>query len=231
MTEVQLPLSLRLDTDASFDNYYAPLGAELAVQALHNLAEGRGDKWVYLHAEVGRSHLLQACALKADSCGQLTRYIPLAELRDVEPSALLEGCEELDLLCLDDIDAVIGDPAWERILFNCYNGMLACSGRLLVSSSKAISQLHFDLPDFRSRLQSFTCFRLPPMSDEELVAALQFRARLRGLEISSALAEFILARSQRDLGGLFALLNRLDSSSLVEKRKLTIPFVKQVMGW
>jgi len=38
-------------------------------------------------------------------------------------------------------------------------------------------------------------------------------------------------RHSRDLQSLLIVLDKLDQLSLVEKRRLTIPFVKKVMDW
>lgn len=231
MNKQQLPLSLRLDSEASFDNFYQVAEHQLPLAALRAQALGHGDKWLYLHGAAGRSHLLQASCLLAESSARFCRYIPLRELSDYDPEALLESSEELDLLCLDDIDVVVGQPHWEQSLFNCYNRLLARRGAMLVSSRFALSQLSFQLPDLRSRLQGFSVYQLAGLDDQQRIAAFQFRARLRGLVVSDTLGEYIYARCQRDLDGLFAVLNTLDSVSLIEKRRLTIPFVKQVMAW
>ena len=42
-------------------------------------------------------------------------------------------------------------------------------------------------------------------------------------------AQFMLRRFPRDLPTLFALLDTLDTASLIEQRRLTIPFVKSVL--
>jgi DnaA family protein len=63
------------------------------------------------------------------------------------------------------------------------------------------------------------------------MAALQFKAKMRGILVSDAVAEFIYTRCQRDAKSLFDLLNVLDHLSLIEQRKLTIPFIKQAMDW
>ena len=44
-------------------------------------------------------------------------------------------------------------------------------------------------------------------------------------------ANYIIGRAPRSLAQLIELLNRLDSSSLIEQRALTIPFVKKALGW
>ncbi|MBE0490133.1 MAG: DnaA regulatory inactivator Hda, partial [Halomonas sp.] len=63
------------------------------------------------------------------------------------------------------------------------------------------------------------------------LAALQLRARARGMALPDEVARFILHRGPRRLGELFELLGTLDSASLSAQRRLTIPFVKQALGW
>ncbi|CAA0096541.1 DnaA regulatory inactivator Hda [Zhongshania aliphaticivorans] len=231
MPSPQLPLALKLDTEATFDNFYTPEGHRLLVNQLRQQAAGAGEKWVYLYGAGGRSHLLQACCHLAESEGRYARYIPLVELIDFEPESLLEGAEYLDLLCFDDIQLIAGHAEWERAVFNCYNRMLTTSACMLVSSSVAHSQLVLGLPDLQSRLQSLSSYRLSDLNEPERMAALKFKAGIRGILVSDAVAEYIYTRCQRDAKSLFDLLNVLDRLSLVEQRKLTIPFVKQVMAW
>ncbi|CAA0082818.1 DnaA regulatory inactivator Hda [Zhongshania aliphaticivorans] len=231
MISPQLPLALKLDADATFSNFYTPEHHGLLVSQLQQQAIGVGDKWVYLHGVGGRSHLLQACCHLAEEAGRYARYIPLAELVDFDPEAMLEGAEHLDLLCLDDIQLIAGHEQWERAIFNCYNRMLSTDARLLISASVAVSQLDVNLRDLQSRLQSLSSYRLSELSEPERMAALQYKAKTRGIIISDAVAEYIYTRCKRDAKSLFDLLNVLDRLSLVEQRKLTIPFVKQAMDW
>lgn len=231
MSAVQLPLALKLDTDATFDSYYCPESHQLAVHQLRAMTAAAGERFIYLCGNSGKSHLLQACCHLAQTQGRHARYIPLADMLEFEPEAVLEGCEQLDLLCLDDLDQVLPSQKWEHALFNSYNRMLPLSCKVLVSSSKALSQHSFSLADLRSRMQNFSTYLLQEMSDEERIAALQLRASLRGMNIPGAVAEFIYLRYQRDLTSLITMLNELDRRSLAAQRKVTIPFVKEVMGW
>jgi DnaA family protein len=68
------------------------------------------------------------------------------------------------------------------------------------------------------------------LDDEQKQAALQFRARARGLVLNDEVAAYIIQRLPRDMNELFWQLNRLDHASLAEQRKLTIPFVKKILG-
>lgn len=231
MSKQQIPIAFRLDAESSFENFYCDAARVLVVDALRRQAEGVGEKFLFLHALDGRSHLLQASASYAERCGRSVCYLPLQEVKGFPPEAVLEGLESIDLICLDDIDQIVGVSAWERGIFNLYNRLLCTSGCLLVSSRKAIMQLPVGLADLHSRLQSFSVFQLPVLDDAARMKAFQFRASLRGIVVPDGLAEYVMARCQRDFGSLVAVLDRLDNTSLAEKRKLTIPFVKDVMGW
>ena len=59
--------------------------------------------------------------------------------------------------------------------------------------------------------------------------ALVLRARHRGLELPEETARFLASRARRDMASLHALLDRLDDQALVAQRRLTIPFVKDVL--
>jgi DnaA family protein len=56
-----------------------------------------------------------------------------------------------------------------------------------------------------------------------------FKAGKLGFEISPQVGHFLLTHFDRDLPSLWALLDKLDKASLAAQRKLTIPFLKQVL--
>jgi DnaA family protein len=62
------------------------------------------------------------------------------------------------------------------------------------------------------------------------MAALQLRAEQRGLELPPETARYLLTRERRDMGSLRALLDRLDREALRAQRRLTVPFVRGLLG-
>ena len=74
-------------------------------------------------------------------------------------------------------------------------------------------------------------FQMRGMSDEDKLRALQLRASRRGLHLTDEVGHFILTRGTRSMSALFDLLERLDQASLQAQRKLTIPFLKETLGW
>ena len=205
----------------------------LLLQQLKMLLGRSSAEFLFMHgaAASGKSHLLQAAVRHAGDGEQLARYLPLAELRDLPPEALLEGVEQLRLLCLDDVEQVLGLEKWEQALFSLYNKCLAAGVSLVVSASLPPNQLSVDLADLRSRLQAFACYKIAPLSDESLAEAVEIRAKAIGLVLSRELAEYIVLRCHRDMHSLMAAVATLDTHSLASQRRLTKPFVKSVMTW
>ena len=51
----------------------------------------------------------------------------------------------------------------------------------------------------------------------------------RGLQFDEAALDWLLRRHSRDLSALGALFDRLDRASLAAQRRLTVPFLRQVL--
>lgn len=233
----QLSLNVHLNDDATFDNYFvAPASGNcLALQAVRSLVENReGDPFVYIWGPegVGISHLLQAACHAADQHGLRSQYLPLEELAGFAPEELLEGLETLDLLCMDGVQHVMGQPGWDHAMFHLYNRLRdhrRC--RLLVSADCAPRDLGSQLPDLVSRMGWGIAFHLQPLDDNGKMQALKLRARARGIELADEVLAFILHRASRDMVELFDCLQRIDSLSLAEQRRVTVPFVRKALGW
>ena len=222
----QLPLGIGLKDAATFDNFYTA-GNELVLKALR---QGT-DRMLYLWGPsgCGKSHLLQALCHATAANGQSPLYLPLKELMALAPE-LLDGLEQQVLIAIDDIQVIAGIPQWEEALFHLYNRVRDHGHRLVVSATVAPAGLALTLPDLASRLGWGPVFQLASLTDTDKQAALQMRARRRGLEMGDEVAEYLLRRCPRDMDSLFSLLNQLDRASLAAQRRLTIPFVREVLG-
>ncbi|MEH6473631.1 MAG: DnaA regulatory inactivator Hda [Halopseudomonas sp.] len=227
----QLTLSVGLRDDATLENFYSHHN-DLAVQAVEGVAEGVGEPFVYLWGEAGAgcSHLLQAACHCAGRYQRSAFYLPLDQLKMHGPG-VLDGLESLDLICIDQLQQVAGQPEWDEALFHLFNRIRDGGKDLLVAADVAPRQLAVALPDLASRLSWGVVFRIQALDDEGKLAALCARAHDRGIELSGEVAQFIFHRSPRQTSELFELLERLDQASLSAQRKVTIPFVKQVLGW
>jgi len=223
----QLALPLRLADHAVFASFLST-GNEVLVATLGDLADGRSRTgcWLWGPTAAGKTHLLQAVC---DRAGDRSVYVPLGLFADADPRQL-EGLASRDLVCLDDVDAISGNADWEHALFALCNQIHDADGCLLIAAETPPRATQIVLRDLGSRLSQLPAFQLRPLDDELRAAALQLRARHRGLDLPDETARYLLHRSRRDMASLYRLLDKLDIAALRAQRRLTIPFVRDVLN-
>jgi DnaA family protein len=72
-------------------------------------------------------------------------------------------------------------------------------------------------------------FLLRALDEAEQVQALQLHAQRRGFELPEETAHWLQKRYPRDMRTLHSLLDKLDEAALVAQRKLTVPFIRDVL--
>lgn len=225
----QLPLALRYPPDQRFDGFVgAPAGALAQIEAL---AAGRDGDWLYLSGMPGsgKTHLaLSACAA-AEAAGRRSAYLPLQAAAGRMREAL-DALQDNDLIALDGLDAIAGRREDEVALFGFHNRASDAGTAVLYTARVAPDLLPLVLPDLRSRLSQCARIALAPLDDAGRREVLHLRARRRGLSIDEAAIDWLLRRVDRDLSSLATLLDRLDRASLAEQRRITVPFLRQVLG-
>lgn len=226
----QLTLPLHLPDDSTFASFFPGKNQNL-LTCLQTMLQGKIESYLYLWGSVGVgcTHLLQACCKHILDRGLSAMYISLAEVLMLSPK-LFEDLESFSLLCLDDIQTIAGHGVWEEAIFHLYNRCQSTKSCLIIAGNTVPKELDIRLPDLVSRLENGLIFQVHELSDTDKCAALQIRAKMRGMEVSPEIGHFLLRHIPRDLPALFAALEKLDLMSLAEQRKLTIPFVKQVLG-
>lgn len=220
----QLTLGVRLTDRAQLGNFLAGDNA-LALAAARSLAQVPGGAGLYLHGAggSGKSHLLQGLCVAVPGAA----FLPLATLAQLGPG-VLEGAASLPLVAIDDLQRVAGDAAWEAALFNLYNERRGTG--LAVAATGPATHIAIGLPDLASRLAALPHFALRPLDESQQRLALQLRARSRGFELPDETVAFLQRRFARDMGRLAVLLDELDAASLAEQRRVTVPFIRQVLG-
>src|SRR5579875_2627512 len=225
----QLPLGIRIPDRAVFATFLPGRDAE-AVHHLTALAGGEaaGTAWICGAAGTGKSHLLQAACVLA---GEQARagYLPLARLAPCGGGAL-DGLAEFDLLCLDDIDAVTEDREWARALFALHREMEERGGRLIAAAKRPPALTGWALKDLGSRWAAGAVFQLKGLEDAQALDALRLRAAVCGLDVPDDTARWLERRFPRDMRSLYDLLDALDEESLIERRRLTVPFIRSVLA-
>ncbi len=229
MVTEQIPLRFAWRDGLSFDHYFSDEENAEIIHHLQHAAAGNvaAEQFLFLWGGtcVGKSHLLQAACQLAAEHQRTVAYLPMVELAELSPE-IFDGLEQMSLVCIDDLQLIAGNVQWDEALFHFYNRVRDAGGCLLVAADTAPSALKTQLPDLQSRLTWGPVMQLAELDDTGKITALQLRAKGRGFNLPDEVAQFLMRRSARDMGSLFKLLDRLDEASLVQQRKLTIPFVR-----
>ena len=228
MSVPQLPLALRYPPDQRLESFIAaPAGALAQLQVL---ATARNADWLYLAgvAGTGKTHLALALCAAAEQAGRRPAYLPLLAARGRLRDAL-HALEGNDVVALDGLEAIAGDRDDEIALFDFHNRARSAGLNVLYAAREVPGSLPLALPDLRSRLSQTTCIVLHPLDDAARAELLRDRALRRGLVLEETAIEWMLSRTDRNLASLLALLERLDRESLAAQRRITVPFLRQVL--
>jgi DnaA family protein len=213
----------------TFSSFVVGANAE-ACHWVEAIAHGGGPDTVYLWgaAGVGKTHLLEAACREVTGRGERVGFVPLAQREHLLP-AMLVGLETASLVCVDDLSAASGIPAWEQALFHLMNGLRAHDGRLLLAGRDPPAALGLCLPDLASRVGAALALRLAPPTDSDRAEALRRQARDRGFVLPEDVVAYLLRRFPRDLPSLLSQLDRLDAGSLTARRRVTLPLVRELL--
>ncbi len=224
----QLPLGVRLPDRAVFASFLPARNRE-AVDYVGRVAAGEtvGVVWICGAGGSGKSHLLQAACARASETMR-TGYVPLAQLARLGVD-VLDGLRQLDCLCVDDLEEVVGRIAWERALFGIVREAEDSGARIVAAAKSPPALLNWALPDLGSRLSASVVFQLRALDEAEQHEALQLRARLRGFELPEETSRWLQRRFPRDMRTLYEILDTLDEAALVAQRRLTVPFIRSVL--
>ena len=223
---LQLPLTLGRKANTDFASYVPGANGE-ALEYLCRLPENPKGPGVYLWGDsgTGKSHLLQAICHAAGARGAAAAYLPM-QAADQFPCEVLDGLEDVGLVCIDDIHAIAGRHAWESAFVGLFERIRRNGGSLVITGAALPADLGLNLPQLVSRLMGGLMFQLQPLDEANKLTALQLRAARRGLELSPEVGRYLVRHYGRDTTTLFAALDILDRASLVAQRRLTIPFVR-----
>jgi len=225
----QLALNISLDDHCTFSNFLPGINQE-ALHFFQQFCNQENEYFAYLWgpASSGKSHILQACCHETQRQQRSAFYLSATDPALTDP-AILEGLDNYNLVCLDNLDRLVGQDLWEEKIFHFYNSIREKKHRLIVAAHCTATQLKCQLDDLSSRLSWGAIFQLKTLNDEEKIQALTLRAHNRGLDLPKETAQYILNRVPRDLASLFKVLDKLDDASFITQRRLTIPLAKQTL--
>ncbi len=226
----QLSLNVTLPDGLSFESFCPLPGNEDILTLLQSpFWEEFPQIFVFGGSGSGKSHLLQACCYRLQANFHAATYLSLRDLSQFGTGVISGLDGSATLLALDDVDAVMGNKAWEEALFHLINRCRENQQAILLSARKKPHELGCELPDLASRLRWGPIYQLRSLDDEQAMEVFKWRARNRGFEITDQAASYISKNIPLDMQSLMILLQHLDTESLNDGRKITRQFVQKVL--
>ncbi len=229
----QLTLPIDRPHEQRLENFVPGPNAELVALLRESTSQFRGI-WLTGPLHSGRSHLLRATCVFHGRDSVPVAYIGCEDFthdRDGLQLSLGHASRYARVVAVDDIDVVAGDPDMEEALLAVYQRVFDLGGLLVFSHTAPAVDLSFQLEDLNSRMRSLMHFQMMPLDDTDKATILKQRADARGYALTEPVLNYWLARGPRDVTSLLMDLDTLDRASLVYKQTVTIPLLKQVLGY
>ncbi len=224
-----MTLGVQLKERATFESFLTGRNQELVAHLKHVVAATPpGATWLAGPHAAGKSHLLQAvCAGLAP--GKRAAYLPLETLLPFGPGTL-DGVETLDVACYDDVQVIAGLEQWEERLFSLWQRALERDSHAAVRGARESGARRF-----RAAGPQVPAGILGGVRG----ARTQRRRAARGADAARAAARPGDAAGDRaatcsgdfraTCARLCDILDTLDDAAFVAQRRLTVPFIRDVI--
>ena len=212
---------------SSFNSFYVdPANIQLISSIQTNFSSE--DLYIYGVKNSGKTYILQSLCNLYSSNNKSVLFLPLKEVMTYG-TEILDSIENMDLVCIDGLEEIVGISEWETAVFNLINNSLQSDCRIIFTSSMEKGAAKFSLPDLDSRVRKLERFELFPVSDDHILDALKHIANLRSINLGDNEAQYLITYTKRSISDLVQILESLDQLSMEMKRKITIPLIKELL--
>lgn len=235
---------LVINPDYGFENFVQGPSNRLAHAAAVAVAQkpGRTYNPLFIHGGVGlgKTHLLQAICLTIreaqpgasiyyTSCdGFITQFMDAVQAGQM--GDFRHRFRDLDVLVIDDIHFLAKRERTQEEFFHTFNSLYQMNKQIVLSSDAAPEEIP-DLEDrLVSRFKSGLVAKMDAPDYESRVAIVKTKGKLRGINLTSEVTEFIAARVDTNIRELEGTIVTLHMRSAVEGRPLSIELVREALA-
>ena len=122
------------------------------------------------------------------------------------------------------------DGVDEIALLHLFNLLREQDGTLLLTGRRPPARWTIALPDLSSRLAAVPVVAILAPDDALLAAVVVKMFHDRQLAVDPGVIAYLLTRIERSFDAARQLVDRIDREALAARRRITIPFVKGVLG-
>ena len=212
---------------SSFEGFYIDPKNKQLISILENISINE-NMYIYGLKNSGKTYLLQSLCNKYSKNDKSSLFLPLKDVIKYGVE-IIDSIENMDLVCIDGLEAVSQNKEWEIGLFNLINNAQQTGCRLVFTSSSEEGAINFSLADLDSRIRKFQSHEIFPISDDHLLKALKKITNLRSISLGEKEAQYLITYTKRNIADLIIILESLDQLSMENKRRITIPLIKELL--
>tara|TARA_B100001029_G_C14903339_1_gene362190 strand:+ start:15 stop:674 length:660 start_codon:yes stop_codon:yes gene_type:complete len=163
----------------------------------------------------GKSHLVSVLQLKSN--------MQLKNADDIN----LEKIDILNLssLIIENIHSIYN----YNFLLHIINRLKENKHKIILTTSVSINKMKIKLPDLKSRLLTLPQTEILLPTDDVLIGIALKLSKDKGLFLSELVLKYIITRVERSYSSINKLISKLDEIALEKKKKITVPFVKEII--
>ena len=192
-------------------------------QIKSDLIDRSAELWIFGPEGVGKTHLALHLAEQFSfhyfDCGEVTPELS---------GNLFENLLETDGLVLDRADQWLGHDIPEAALFSWWKRKQ--NGLILISRSSPRVDKLISLPDLASRSRAALILPLDGLGDEGCHQLFKCHLKRLHIHLTPDVIRFLTPRLPRNPSKLMNLISAIDEESLRDQRKVTIPWLSQLLN-
>lgn len=223
-----------LDPKLTFDSFVVGPANRLASAAARRASETPGKSYnpLFLYSEpgLGKTHILTAVAHRAMTVDASLKveYMALEEYLEKLESTLKSGdagraaYADLDILLLDDVQFLTGQPEAQEMLLRTLDQLSASGGQIVLASDRPPADINGLDARLLSRFSGGLIVDLGIPQFETRVAIVRKKAEDRGQKLEAGVAEAVAKAPLKNVRELGGVLNKIFATQDLEERQVTI---------
>jgi len=227
-------LRQRLNPKYTFRTFVVADSNRIAAAAAMASAERPGEDYnplfIYSHPGLGKTHLLQAIALRAGQAGRNALYVTSEQFVNdfVTSIAQSRGDEfrrryrSVQLLLIDDIQFLASKGRTQEEFFYTFNDLHSNGCQVVIASDRPPSAIPGLEGRLASRFQWGLVADILPPDEETRLAILQAKARDMRVEIRPDVARYLADRIRDNIRALEGCLNRIVAYARLTRSAITV---------
>ena len=118
----------------------------------------------------------------------------------------------------------------EKLLYSLFNLIEQDNKFIIITSTKPIVNIPFDLKDLKSRAKNFILLNIEKPDDELIFAIILKNLSDRQISLDDKFIGFIIKRIERSYSKIYDFIYKIDQLSLKKKKSIDFKIIKEVLG-